>query len=298
MNHYGNSPELSYSQNEIINTSLLENLLARSSISSSDLVYDIGAGRGSISRVLLKRAGRVIAIEKDPRAYNECRESIRDGRFELYLDDFLQFKLPVNQKYKVFSNIPFFHTADIIRKLLYNVNPPEDCYLIIQKEAAEKYAGIPVETLASLLLKPLFWIDIAYYFKNIDFRPVPAVDIVMLQVEKRQFKLVPSKHYARYRDFIAFMREHSQGTTKQALRHLFNYEQQRKLCDLLTIDIHSSPLGLRFSHYLGMFQFFMRSKRAGTSIVNGAERRIRKNDDQHSKIHRTDPRNIVGSLPK
>lgn len=172
---------LKYLQNEIRNKILIEALVNQSSISPDDLVYDIGAGSGTISLTLLKKGARVIAIEKDSAAFQKCRKQCAGyDRFELFIDDFLQCKFPPATKYKVFSNIPFFHTANIIHKLLDNTNPPEDCYLIVQKEAGEKYAGIPADTLSSLLLKPVYWIDIIHYFKSEDFFPTPAVDIVLL----------------------------------------------------------------------------------------------------------------------
>lgn len=52
----------------------------------------------------------------------------------------LKYKLPLNRRYKIFSNIPFQITADIIRKLTDDVNPPSDINIIIQREAAKRIA--------------------------------------------------------------------------------------------------------------------------------------------------------------
>lgn len=148
---------IKYSQNEIVNKKLIDRLVNQSSITEGDLVYDIGVGSGVISEALLKKGARVLAFEKDRQLYLKCKQKfINQDRFELYIDDFLTWEFPPGQQYKVFSNIPFFYTADIVNKLLLGNNSPEDCYLIIQKEAAEKYTGIFGDTLASLLIKPLF----------------------------------------------------------------------------------------------------------------------------------------------
>jgi 23S rRNA (adenine-N6)-dimethyltransferase len=261
MSHETSNLKIEYSQNRIVNRKLLQQLVSQSSITEDDLVFDIGAGSGIISEALLKTGARVVAIEKDRALYLECKERlIKQDRFELYLDDFLIRELPAEQKYKVFSNIPFFHTAEIIKKLLFTSNPPEDCYLIVQKEAAMKYAGIPADTAVSLLIKPVFWLDILYYFNRYDFNPVPSVDIVLLQIEKRKCQLIPNPYYGLYRDFVVYLREGAERTIKKSLKPLFTYPQIKYLSRTLDIDYHTSPTGLNFIQYLGLFQFYLGQK--------------------------------------
>src|SRR4030042_2871803 len=208
MSHNVGDLLIKHSQNEIVNRKLIERLVDQSSVTDGDLVYDIGAGSGTISAALLRKGARVVAIEKDREAYLRCRNELTgEDRFELYLDDFLLREFPPSGKYKVFSNIPFFHTADIINRIVFNENPPEDCYLIVQKEAAEKYAGIPKDTLASLLIRPLFWVDIIYHFRRNDFRPVPSVDVALLQIEKRKSRLFDARYYGLYKALFVFLRE-------------------------------------------------------------------------------------------
>jgi 23S rRNA (adenine-N6)-dimethyltransferase len=281
---------IKYSQNKLKNKALIETLINQSSISPGDIVYDIGAGAGIISQVLLKKGARVIAVEKDITFYDKWhlqQQFTGCQNFELYIDDFLQIKLPLTIKYKVFSNIPFFHTADIIHKLLDNNNPPEDCYLIVQKEAGEKYTGIPRETLASLLLKPIYWLDIIHYFESKDFYPAPGVDIVLLQIEQRKFRSIPTNLYSAYKDLVVFLWKDSSEPINRSLKHIFTYPQQKRLCKLLKIDEQMSPCNLNFHQYLGLFQFFIRHRRQNLYSITGAEQNLRKQQNNLSKIHRT-----------
>jgi 23S rRNA (adenine-N6)-dimethyltransferase len=253
-----------YSQNQIVNRQILERLVDQSGIQAGDIVYDIGCGTGTISRLLLDKVARVIGVEKDAELYRKCRAKfITEGRFELYLDDFLQPELlefPPKKPYKVFSNIPFIHTAEIIEKLLYCDNPPEDCYLVLEKRAAERYTGINGETLQSLLLKSLFWADIVWHFNTKDFFPIPAVYIVLVQFEKRQCRLVSSKDYPAYKEFVTFFRDRADKPVKKVLKELFTWTQFRRLSRLVNIDYHGSPAELSFSQYLVIFQFYIRSR--------------------------------------
>lgn len=253
-----------YSQNQIVNRQILKQLVGQSGINAGDTVYDIGCGTGAISRILLDKGARVIGVEKDVELYRKCRAKfITEDRFELYLDDFLlpeSVAFPPERPYKVFSNIPFIHTAGIIETLLYCDNPPEDCYLVLEKKAAERYTGINGETLQSLLLKPLFWADIVWHFNANDFFPVPGVDIVLIQFERRQCRLVSVKDYSKYQEFVTFFRSRSDKPVKKVLTELFTWTQFRRLSRLVNIDYGSSPAELSFTQSLAIFQFYMRSR--------------------------------------
>jgi len=269
MSYYKNNPVHEYySQNEIINKQLIQELVNQSGIEKGNLVYDIGAGTGNITAALLKKGAGVIAIEKDERLYLKLRRRFSaEDNLEIHNADFLDMDLPPARNYKIFANIPFFHTAEIIKKLLFNKAPPEDCYLVVQKEAAEKYAGTPADTLVSLLIKPVFWVDILYHFKRKDFFPPPAVDIVLLQFEWRRCPLVPESQYNLYRDFVINCREGTSRKVKQALKDYFTFSQIKRIFRLLRIDYHARPAELSFRQYLGLFQFFMDSTTQSHAII-------------------------------
>ena len=71
------------SQNFLINRELVQKLVRDSSIVSTDIVIDIGAGTGIITQELLKITSHVVPIEKDPRLTNHPQ-------------DFLTYTLPQN----------------------------------------------------------------------------------------------------------------------------------------------------------------------------------------------------------
>ncbi|KKS32055.1 MAG: rRNA (Adenine-N(6)-)-methyltransferase [Candidatus Amesbacteria bacterium GW2011_GWA2_42_12] len=180
-----------YSQNFLSNRELIQKLIRESSISPQDTVLDIGSGHGTITKELLKITPHVNAIEKDP-------------RFTSHPQDFLTYPLP-KYPYKVFSNIPFGITGDIIRKLLQSPNPPSDCNLIVQSEAAAKFIVTPkCNTLAALLYYPWWDIQITHKFSRFDFRPIPKVDSVLLCIKPRPKPLVPVLQKAAYYDFVIY----------------------------------------------------------------------------------------------
>src|SRR5258707_9247935 len=174
-----------YSQTFLKDPCLVARLLDRSGIRSSDVVYEIGPGKGIITGQLAPRARQVVAIEKDPRLVALLLQKFADKpNVTIHAGDFLNYPLP-HQAYKVFANIPFNSTAAIVSRLTSTEYPAEEAYLIMQKEAAEMFLGKPRESLRAILLKPWFEMEIVHRFQRKDFMPAPQVDVVMLRLRKR-----------------------------------------------------------------------------------------------------------------
>ncbi|MBD0395696.1 MAG: rRNA adenine N(6)-methyltransferase family protein, partial [Microcoleus sp. C1-bin4] len=143
-------------QNFLRSPGLVRRLVARSSIGPSDVVYEIGPGKGIITAELARAAERVVAIEKDPKLVRRLRKRFRGvENIEIIEQDFLQFSIR-ECDYKIFANIPYSITASIVRKILYVPPVPGEAFLILQKEPARKFSGCPRETMFSLLAKPFF----------------------------------------------------------------------------------------------------------------------------------------------
>ena len=118
--------------------------------------------------------------------------------------DFLQSNLP-NRRYKVFSNVPFSNTADIIRKLLLSYNGPEEAWLIVQKEAAKKFvANNDRNSMAAILYYPWWEINIIKELNRSNFKPQPKATPVLLRIKKRQPSLLSQKKKDNYQDFVAY----------------------------------------------------------------------------------------------
>ena len=179
-------------------------------------------------------------------------------------------------------------TADIVRKLLFCQNPPDDCYLIMQREAARKFTGTPKETLFSLLLKPWFEFRIRHAFRKTDFSPVPNVEIVLVQAERREQALIEAGHIHTYRDFVVYGFSQGKPTLKNALKGIFTHTQFTRLSRDLGFRPESGPTDLVFQQWLGLFYFFYRRvERERRELITGAEKRLQWQQSHLKKVHRT-----------
>ena len=231
-------------------------MIQASSIGSSDIVLEIGAGRGIITTELARVAGRVIAVEVDPSLAQELRwEFTNTGNVEIVAKDFLTYQV-CQKEYKVFANIPYNCTADILRKLLYGSPAPTEAWLILQKEAAEKISGCPRETQFSVLAKPWFDFRILRALRRTDFHPIPAVDSVLLHIRKRSTPLIGEGEGDSYRRFIQYGFGRWRKSLKCIFKTVFTYRQWKQLAHDLGFALDATPTELSFEQWLGLFKFY------------------------------------------
>jgi len=198
----------SISQNFLTGARTIDRLLDLTGIGRGDTVLEIGAGKGHITRRLVERSGFVLAVEIDPALCASLRAKLGSPpNLSLRSGDFLAMRLP-KSPYKVFSNIPFCITSQIMRKLSRDGNPPAEAWLVMEKGAATRFAGRPCETAHSLLLKPFFDMDIAYRFQRSDFHPMPSVDAVLLHMKRKPAPDIGPGERGRYEAFIAHCMKH------------------------------------------------------------------------------------------
>ena len=103
--------------------SLAAGLIAQAPVKRSDLVVEIGPGRGILTRELARRCREVVAVEFDGALSEALRTRFpSDDRVTIVRSDFLRFRLP-DVPYKVLGNIPFNRTAAIVRRLVQAGSP-------------------------------------------------------------------------------------------------------------------------------------------------------------------------------
>ncbi len=199
--YHGKAAPISVSQNFLTSARTIRRLLALSDLKSGDLVYEIGPGKGHITRELLKTGASVRAVELDPGLYTRLMETFSgEPGLSLRKGDFLACPLPKSGEYKVFSNIPFSRTTDIIRKLTRSPNPPTAAWLLVEEGAAKRFSL--EKSKSALILRPFFDVRIACRIDRKEFHPAPAVDCALLCIRRKENPDLPLEDRALYREFL------------------------------------------------------------------------------------------------
>ncbi len=280
-----------YSQNFLKSKKLVRDLIKQSSINKEDLVYEIGAGQGIITKELADHCKKVIAFEIDKNLHQKLKEKFQKLSEKIVIKPGNFLKDPLsNQAYKVFSNIPFNITSDIIKKLIFSKHPPIDSYLILQKEAAKKFAGIPLDTknsLISIFTKVMFEISIFHNFKRTDFFPQPKVKIVMLRIKKKA-SLLPKERIDSFYNFITYAFSQFEPNILKGLSRIIDGHRIKQLAKKGKFSISYKPSQLKMKSWLNLFNIFLKySNKKQKNKIKNSFNNLQRQQGALQKIHRT-----------
>ncbi len=182
----------SLGQNFLNSKTIAHEIVRSAELSPSDVVLEIGPGKGFLTAEILKTGAHIFAIEKDDRLIPFLREKfaeeITKGALTLIHDDVTNFDPHAygltNGTYKLIANIPYYLTGYIIRTFLETPHKPERMILMIQKEVADRIvARDKKESILSIAVKAYGTPRIVKKVPARYFTPAPNVDSAVLAIE-------------------------------------------------------------------------------------------------------------------
>ncbi len=174
-------------QNFLKDTSIVDKIISAANLQPDDFVIEIGPGEGVLTEELIKRAGKVIAIELDKNLISSLENKFKDRKnLEIINADILKINLLnliSEKKYNVIANIPYYITSPIIRLFLEQGNPPSEMILMIQKEVAERIVAKPGK-MSILAVAVQYYADpkILFNVPRTAFEPAPEVDSAVIKI--------------------------------------------------------------------------------------------------------------------
>ena len=185
-------PSKKLGQNFLFDRSALKKVILAANLKPEEIVLEIGPGTGLLTKEIVKRVKKVIAVEKDQRLIKLLEKDFQGvKKIELIHGDILKnlnLKLLAHQ-YKVVGNLPFYLTSAVIRKFLESENPPKEMILIVQKEVAQRICSQP-PAMNLLALSVQFYAQpkIISFIPRKSFWPQPKVDtaIIKLKIKKER----------------------------------------------------------------------------------------------------------------
>ena len=190
-----------HDQHFLVDERILDRIVDAADIRAHETILEIGAGIGNLTERLMKRAGKVIAIERDPVLVDVLLDRFgENGKLEIIAGDVLEVEFPPFDK--VVSNLPYSISSEITFKLFRHEF--ELGILMYQYEFAQRmvahansgdYSRLSVNT---------------YYFADTSiimeiprgaFSPPPEVLSAVVRVKPRPspFKVDDRKYYL---DFV------------------------------------------------------------------------------------------------
>lgn len=182
-------------QNFLTDKNIQSKILGSLELKTSDLILEIGAGSGEITCLLAKKAKKVYAVEIDPDLYGLLEDKVKDyANINVIKKDILKLDLqkiiaPLNQKIKVFGNIPYYISTPIIAHLLKFRKNIGIIFITVQKEFARRItASAGSKDYGSLSFFVQYYTNPkkVLAIKRSSFFPPPKVDSCLLRLEPRE----------------------------------------------------------------------------------------------------------------
>lgn len=180
-------PKKSLGQHWLRDREVLAYIADCAQIESDDTVLEIGPGLGTLTSELLRRAGKVVAVEFDEELAKKLPGQFPGKNLEVIQSDILSFnlsQLPVG--YKVAANVPYYITSKIVQLLMTAKNKPSIVVLLVQKEVAERLAAKPGKmSLLAVSAQAFAEVELGNVVPAELFTPPPKVDSAVVVLKTR-----------------------------------------------------------------------------------------------------------------
>jgi 23S rRNA (adenine-N6)-dimethyltransferase len=235
---------------------LAAELVEQAGVGSGDLVVEIGAGTGVLTEALARRAGRVVAVEYDPRLAERARARVAGfGNVRVLTADARTLVSP-RRPFRVVANLPFGSTAAILRRLLGDPRTRlERADLVVQEQAARRYTSRRPSTPETIAWGA--WYDLATGRRlgPSNFRPPPRVGAAVLVARRRRPPLVPVADRRRFAALVQAGFRHPGLPLRRTLVPPFSYRQLRRLARDLGFPLDAAPADLDAAQWAGLHAF-------------------------------------------
>jgi 23S rRNA (adenine-N6)-dimethyltransferase len=235
---------------------LAAELVEQAGIGAGDLVVEIGAGTGVLTEALARRAGRVVAVEYDPRLADRARMRVAGfGNVRVLTADALAVPLP-RRPFRVVANLPFGSTAAILRRLLGDPRTPlERADLVLQEQAARRYAARRPGTTEAVAWGTWYALAAGRRLGPSCFRPPPRVGAAVLVARRRHPPLVPVADRGRFAALVQDAFRHPGLPLRRGLVPPLTYRQLRRLARDLGFPLGARPADLDAVQWAGLYAF-------------------------------------------
>ena len=192
-------PRKSLGQHFLTDGRIANRIVAAAEPTDADTILEIGPGTGFLTRRLLERAGRVVAVELDATLAGELPARLGDppnldirhgDARSVAIADLVGRETP----YKLVANLPYYAAAPIVRRFLETDTPPTVMVVMIQREVGEAMTAAPGKmTLLSVATQFYAAASVVTHVPPRCFRPPPKVSSTVVRLDLHPKPATPVK---------------------------------------------------------------------------------------------------------
>lgn len=245
-------------QHFLIDRNIAAKIARAGDVQADEHIWEIGPGKGILTRELLELSPQLLAFEIDEELYPHLEKEFGD-KLQLIRQDVL--KADWNQLFpdtpvKIIANIPYQITSPLLMKIINYGQKVSKVVIMIQKEVSERLRAQPnCKDYSFLSIKTQFYFDVKYEFtvKPHLFFPRPKVDsaVVSLLPKKELPHLEDSKVFWQLVDTCFRSRR---KTLRNNLKYFTAKENVPQIEKITGIDLTRRAETLSIPEFLQLYQ--------------------------------------------
>jgi 16S rRNA (adenine1518-N6/adenine1519-N6)-dimethyltransferase len=204
-----------FGQNFLKDAAIIHSIIQSINPLPNDLLIEIGPGLGALTKPLLEKTNRLLAIELDRDIVSWMENEYSKKNITIFNEDVLNFNFnQFDQKIRIVGNLPYNISTPILFKCIDNILNIKDLHFMLQKEVVDRMIAIPSSPeygRLSVMLQYYFAMEHLVDVPKASFEPEP-------KVESSFVRLIPYEQYP----FIANNLEQFARIVKEA------FSQRRK----------------------------------------------------------------------
>ncbi len=254
-------PKKSLGQNFLIDNKILNLITNLGSITSNDIVLEVGPGTGNLTeKILKKKPKKLIVVEKDKNLSTILKKKF-DNDIEIINDNILNYNQNIyhNKKIIIFGNLPYNISTQILTSWIKINNLNNFCkrfVLMFQKEVADRilaeynsknYGRLSIISSWKMNVEKIIDINPSSFF------PAPKVksSLLIFKPKNKYYKLNNPKNLEHVTNIFFNQRR---KMIKKPLKLLFkNYE---KVAEELSLDLNLRPQNLANLTYYKICSYY------------------------------------------
>ena len=242
-----------WGQNFLIDQNLLQFIVKTAELSRNDVVLEIGAGTGSLTRLLAQKAGHVFAVEVDRKLFEILEETLKDfNNVTLINRDILKSKHHIQPEIveaisdhvstansstghsyvKVIANLPYYISTPIIIDLLQEILPIRTMILMLQRDTTDRimaHPGTKDYGVLSIMTRLFAKVKVLKKLSPQVFWPVPLVDSAIVKMKVNRHTYVDTiRDYRGFQDVVRSIYSSRRKTISNSLLSLCSSHRIKK----------------------------------------------------------------------
>ena len=258
-------------QHFLTSRSFLRKIIKTINPQPEDLVIEIGPGKGALTSPLARRAGKVIAIEKDRLLIPGLRRKniprlliIEKDVLRVDFQKLLEKEKDAFKQVKLVGNLPYSISSPLLFKILQNKELFSECVFLLQKEVAQRVCANPGSKKfapISIIFQIHFSAQVHVLIPPGAFSPPPQVESALIALKRRRCPLFDIESDAQYLEFLRSAFRHRRKTLRNNLERLdLSSSLIHKAFQDLDIKKDARPEQLTISQFVSLFDFIYSEK--------------------------------------